>query len=200
MQLNQTIEPDFKKAEAFILDSLKNELSSDLHYHGVHHTIDVMDAAMKIAAFEKLPAANTAILRIAVAFHDAGFIYTYQGHEEKGCEMAREFLPAFGFNKNQIDLICSMIMATKIPQNAKTILEKIICDADLDYLGRDDVQDIAQTLYEELKLHSKVKDERSWDETQIHFLRNHHYHTAYSAKYRSGNKHAYLEALVKKWE
>ena len=49
--------------------------------------------------------------------------------------MAKEELPKFGLSEKDIELICGMIMATKIPQNPKTKLEKIIADADLEYLG-----------------------------------------------------------------
>src|SRR5215216_2080953 len=114
--------PDFKEAEAYISRRLKDELASTLSYHHFHHTADVMTAAMQIAEAEKIPDEEKNLLRIAVAFHDAGFIYTYQGHEEKGCEMATEVLPSFGFSTSQIETICRMIRATKIPQQPKNLL------------------------------------------------------------------------------
>ena len=40
-------------------------------------------------------------------------------------------------------------MATEIPQNPKTHLEMIMCDADLDYLGRYDFETISNNLYTE---------------------------------------------------
>ena len=39
----------------------------------------------------------------------------------------------------------------------------ILCDADLDYLGRDDFEPIAATLYEELKVRDMVEDIPAWD-------------------------------------
>jgi exopolyphosphatase/pppGpp-phosphohydrolase len=194
------ITPDFEVAETFMLQTLQQELSSSLTYHGYHHTLDVMQAAVAIAATEHLSAEETGLLRVAVAFHDAGFIHTYKNHEARSCELAKEFLPAFGFTKKQIDCICSMVMATKIPQLPKTKLEYIICDADLDYLGREDVIPIAETLYKELNIHIKPMDEKTWDEVQIAFLKSHHYHTAYATKHRQQNKIAYLNSLMEKWK
>ena len=117
------MEADYQKAEAFILDCLQKELSTDLTYHGYHHTLDVMDAAMHIAAQENLSAHEINLLRVAVAFHDSGFIYTHKNHEEKGCQLAKEYLPGFHFTAEQTAAICLMIMATKIPQHPKTKLE-----------------------------------------------------------------------------
>jgi uncharacterized protein len=188
---------DFNEAEDFILAKLKQELSPTLTYHGYHHTLDVLDAALKIAAVENISGEEKKLLRIAVLFHDAGFIYVYKNHEEKGCEMAREFLPGFGFDKKQIDIIAGMIMATKISRDPTTKLEEIISDADLDYLGRDDVFPIAETLFEELKIHAGLTDARQWNSFQVSFLSNHHYHTRYAIDLREPKKKIYLEQLQK---
>jgi class 3 adenylate cyclase len=191
------ISPEAQKAEEHILNRLKNELPVTLSYHGYHHTLDVMNAAMQLADAENLPEEDRKLLRIAVAFHDAGFIYLYKDHEEKGCEMATEILPSYGFSEEQIGIICDMIMATKIPQQPKTLAEKIIADADLDYLGREDVFPIAQTLFDELKIHADISEESRWNQIQITFLKDHHYHTQFAIKQRAPNKQQYLEKLLK---
>jgi uncharacterized protein len=188
---------DFQKAETYIIGRLRNELSSTLTYHGHHHTEDVIDAAMKIADAEKISEPDKKLLRVAAAFHDAGFIYTYQDHEERGCRMVEEILPSFGFSMAQIQLICGMIRATKIPQKPSGLLEEIIADADLDYLGRNDVFPIARSLFEELKIHANLRDEESWNKIQLNFLSSHHYHTATAKKWRAPGKEKYMERLRK---
>jgi uncharacterized protein len=188
---------DYKGAELFILQKLQNEVPANLHYHGYHHTLDVMQAAMEIAEEEKINKEEKKLLRIAVAFHDVGFIYVYKDHEEKGCDMAKEFLPGFGLSNDQINIICGMIMATKIPQQPKNLLEQIIADADLDYLGREDVHPIAETLFKELKIYAGITDEKIWNQVQINFLTGHTYHTNYSKNLRAPKKQQYLEELLK---
>lgn len=199
MQQRPIILPDYDKAVSFMLESLRTELPANLTYHGYHHTLDVMEAAERIAAEENLSAAEMRLLRTAVAFHDAGFIYTYKNHEERGCDLAEELLPGFNFSKADIAAVCAMIRATKTPQRPKNKLEEIICDADLDYLGRDDVHAVAHTLFEEVKVYSKKIDEKAWDEIQINFLKAHHYYTPFSIKHRAKKKQQYLEDLIKKW-
>lgn len=189
-------QPDYESAENYILSRLKKELTSSLVYHGYHHTLDVMQAAMQIADEEKVSDKERKLLRIAVAFHDAGFIYVYKDHEEKGCEMAIEILPGYGFSEQHIHIICGMIRATKIPQQPKNKLEQIIADADLDYLGREDVVPVAKSLFIELKLHANLNDEKLWNEIQVNFLKNHQYHTDYAQKIRAPKKQEYLDQLI----
>lgn len=192
--------PEFKEAEIFILSLLGEKLSPLLLYHNREHTLDVLQAAMKIAEAERISAAETELLRTAVLFHDAGFIYIYKNHEEKSCEMAQEYLPGFHFLPEQITMICEMIMATKVPQDPKTRLGQIIADADLDYLGREDVFSISQKLFDERRLCGLLPDTEKWLLFQIDFLRQHRYFTSYSREFREPNKKLYLQALLEKGE
>jgi uncharacterized protein len=184
-------------AENFITKLLKENLSPVLTYHGFHHTEDVLQAAMQIAATENISERDIYLLRMAALLHDSGFTHSYKNHEKKGCEIAREILPQFGFLPSGIDCICGMIMATKIPQKPVTQFEKIICDADLDYLGRNDFYTTGQTLYDEFKHFNIVQNEKEWNELQIYFLEHHQYHTDNSKKEREPEKQKHLSYLKK---
>ena len=129
----------YKIIRSNILSRLDSNLPKDLWYHGVHHTIDVEKEAERIAISEKITnQEDLLLLKIACLYHDSGFLFTYKEHEAAGCDLAKKELPSFGLDQKQIDTICGMIMATKIPQTPRTKLEEIICDADLDYFGRED--------------------------------------------------------------
>ncbi len=75
-------------------------------------------------------------------------------------------------------------MATKIPQSPKNHLEQILCDADLDYLGRDDYALNSNNLLQELELTKKLKA-KDWLQIQEKFLRAHSYFTPTSQKLRN---------------
>ena len=90
-------------------------------------------------------------------------------------------------------------MSTKIPQNPKTGLEEIICDSDLDYLGRDDYYPISKTLYDELRYLSKIKSERDWNQLQINFLEAHSYHTDFAIQNRQPEKEQRILELKKEF-
>ncbi|RAJ92103.1 HD domain-containing protein [Larkinella arboricola] len=184
------------QAEAFILARLERELAPTLYYHGIHHTRDVVEVALQLARAENITDAETlALLRTAALYHDCGFVTTYQGHEAEGCRYARETLPEFGYTTGQIEQICAMIMATQIPQNPQNLLERILCDADLDYLGRPDFDPIARTLFKELKARNLISDEPTWNRTQVNFLENHQYWTPTANALRRAAKQRQLDHL-----
>lgn len=188
---------DYTAAKAFILTKLSTELSPDLFYHGKHHTLDVLQVAEELALVEALTPEETVLLKTAALFHDAGFTVSYQNHEALGCDIVRTHLPSFGYSHTAIQRICGMIMATKIPQSPQNHLEEIICDADLDYLGRDDFQSIGDTLYEELKAKNILQDRPSWDRIQIKFLEAHRFFTVTNQQRRAPRKQLHLEGLKK---
>ena len=187
---------DIEKVEEYVFDKLEDSLSDTLFYHGVHHTIDVSKAVLQIAIAEGINDKETLqILQTAALYHDLGFISTYQGHEEEGCRLARVSLPNFDYTDAQIEKICGLVMATKIPQNPTNHLERIIADADLDYLGRDDFWPISDSLYKELKDREMVTDANSWNKLQISFLENHQYWTETSKQWRNPGKLKRIEEL-----
>lgn len=189
---------DYTAAKTFIFKKLEEELSAELSYHGKHHTEDVLKVTIDLCSHENISAYETKLVKTACLFHDAGFIISRNNHESHGCDLAKSYLPRFGYTNDEINRICSMIMATKIPQSPKNNLEEIICDADLDYLGRDDFFKIGDSLFEELKNQGIIRDENSWNELQIKFLESHSFFTSTNIKRRTAKKLAHLAELKMK--
>jgi uncharacterized protein len=183
---------NYEAIEAFITGKLNLNLSKNLHYHDLGHTNDVLHAAELIGADEKLSEQDFFLLKVAILYHDSGFMVAYKQHEEESCKQARADLPGFGLNAEEIEIICGMIMATKIPQKPKTQLEKIIADADLEYLGTDSFDKISDSLFEEAKIYLGVKTRKQWDEIQVKFISKHHYFTPFCIKNREPEKQKHL--------
>lgn len=171
-----------------IINRLRHELPADLRYHCLEHTLHVIDASKIIANAEGLEPDTVDLLITAAAYHDCGFLVTYQKHEEAGCVIAEEVLPQYGYSEEQIRTITKLIMATKVPQAPVTKAEKILCDADLDYLGGNNYEEIANGLFEELLLHGFAITEENWQQIQINFLEAHQYWTAYSQTNKAPKK------------
>lgn len=183
-------------AEDYMLNELRRGLSPTLYYHGLAHTLDVTQAADELATAEGITDREAlALLRTAALYHDAGFLHTYQGHEEAGVELARATLPGFGYRPAQIDEICALILATKYPQEPHSHLAQILCDADLDYLGRPDFVLISTSLFDELTARQLIADERAWFELQARFLAHHHFWTATALARRAAPKQARLHDI-----
>ena len=103
-----------------------------------------------------------------------------------------------GYSKKDIATVTELIMATKIPQSPNTFLAQIICDADLDYLGREDFKEIGSKLKEEWRNYELVPNiDEDFDMIQVGFLKNHFYHTDYASEHRGPVKEKHLEALQK---
>jgi hypothetical protein len=190
-------------AENFIVDKLRRGLSPTLYYHGLHHTLDVTAVTMELATAEGVTDAESiALLRTAALYHDAGFLDTYQGHEAQGCKLARATLPGFEYSPQQIDQICALVLATKYPQEPLDHLAQILCDADLDYLGRPDFEPISTSLFHELMARQLLAGERAWFELQASFLAGHHFWTPTAITRRAAPKQERLEhiqALLANW-
>jgi len=182
----------------FILGRLTNELAPHLHYHTVKHTLDVYNRAAYIAKEEAINVADTKRLLIAALYHDSGYLTQSDGHEAISCKIAAEVLPNYGYNAADIDTICRIIMATKLPQNPHSKTEEIICDADLDYLGRDDFFETGHGLYLEMLTAGKVSNEDDWNRLQIDFLQKHHYFTKTNLQERKAKKQENLTILLSK--
>lgn len=186
---------DYKGAITHILNRLEKELPEHLLYHGHHHTLDVMEATERIANHEGVDEEDLNVLLVAAAYHDSGFIYGPQEHEIAGCEIVRTTLPDFGFPTEVIERVCTMIMATKVPQSPTGTLSDILCDADLDYLGREDFLPIGENLFSELRHFGIVKDIKIWNRIQLGFLTEHFYHTSYGKKYRQPKKEEHMNEI-----
>jgi len=187
----------YLKLRKYIKKGLEEKLSDKLTYHGIHHTLDVLDVTNNYIRRNKIRGRDARLLRIGALLHDYGFTETYKDHEVKGCEIAQEIMPEFGFSQKDIDLVKGLIMATKVPQNPKTEYEKIICDADLDYLGRKDFDPISSSLFQELKNYNILSDELEWNKLQVKFLEGHSYHTAFARKNRQPIKEMRIDAIKK---
>ncbi len=183
------------QAGNYILNRMKKELKDELHYHNVTHVLDVLQAVEMIAKNENVSDAEMEILQVAVLFHDAGFIIGPENHERSSCEIASEFLPGIGFNNQEIAVICNLIMATRVPQSPRSHLEKIICDADLDYLGRDDFFTTGNNIFKEFQARNLVTNLRDWNELQVQFLTAHNYFTRTSIDLRSAKKEEHLRRI-----
>jgi len=189
---------DSSGARAFILEQLRSRLPAERTYHSLEHTLDVYASAISIAEQEGVTGDGLVLLKIAALYHDAGFLAHDTDHEEAGCRLVREVLPGFGFNARQIELICDMIMATRIPQSPRNKLARILCDADLDYLGRDDFERIGATLFQEMRTYGVLRTEREWNELQVRFIERHSYFTQTNKQLREPAKQAHL-AKVRAW-
>ena len=193
--------PDFEGAINYARERMEKELAPELQYHGLEHTFDlVLPAALSLAEQYDLTQEEKGLVGVAVAFHDIGWIDEEEEHEEVSVCIAREVLPGYGFTPEQIDQIASMIIATRTPQNPSSLMEKIIADADLDVLGRDDFWSRNQLLRNERSLNGQKMSDAEWYQNQLEFLESHDYYTDVAQQLRDKGKQTHIRELKKRLE
>lgn len=186
---------NYHAAKTYILSRLKEYLSEELTYHSLYHTLDVLQVTSELCQLENVTPYETLLLKTAALYHDSGFLISNKNHEQLGCGIVRHALVRFAYSLEEIEQICGMIMATKVPQNPQTKLEEILCDADLDYLGRDDFKRIGARLFEELKTYNVLETELAWNKMQVGFLNAHSFFTNTNKLRREPKKQIHLEEL-----
>jgi len=187
----------FTDIQEEILDKLERELPAFVFYHNVKHTVDVVTEVELIGWAEGCTDEEILLLKTAALFHDTGITVAFDNHEFHGAEYARKILPGYNYSSEQIDRICALIMATRLPPTPSNLLEEIICDSDLDYLGRSDFIPVSNTLFEELKAQNKMKDLNEWNKMQVKFISVHQYFTGTARSLREVNKQLQIDRIQK---
>ena len=178
----------YKKLKKEVLGILETKLPENLYYHGIHHTLGALDVCEIYISEEKINQEDADLLKVGVLMHDIGFTVTMEDHELRGVELAVKLMNKHNFDYDDIERVKELIMATEIPQNPKNHLEEIICDVDLDYLGRSDFYVISDQLFLELSIYSNIGSKQEWNKIQIKFLEDHKFHTDFAIKNRRPQK------------
>jgi predicted metal-dependent HD superfamily phosphohydrolase len=185
-----------EKVHDHVITYYKAHNNKNLLYHNLKHTQDVVAAAIQIANHYQLNDDDFFIVLAAVWFHDLGYPTDITSHEERGVELATEYLEKHRVSMENIKLINGCIRATKLPQSASTLLEEIVCDADLFHLGTDDFFRKDKLLLEEYNLlHHTDQSKSEWRLKTISFLESHSYYTEYCGVLLNSTKEKNLEEL-----
>ena len=159
----------FQELHDDVFEILNTQLPAGLNYHCPEHTAYVIEKAEHISRQENVGGRDLFLIKVAALLHDIGFIRQRQNHEEVGCEISREKLKKYHLEPQEIELVCGMIMATKIPQTPRNLLEKIVADADLEYLGTELFYPISQNLFREFKHYDPTLTIHRFDEIQANW-------------------------------
>lgn len=191
----QNTQKAFDVIRTHVCEKLKG-LDEHLTYHNIDHTLDVLRQSERIAREEGIrDEYKIYLLKVAAMYHDTGFLVTYANHEKASCEIFRNDASRFDFTPEEQVFITRLIMATKLPQTPMDIYERVICDADLDYLGRPDFFRIGDGLRREFLHYGIVSSDEEWDQLQMKFLAGHSYHTNSCKRSREAEKQAHITQL-----
>jgi predicted metal-dependent HD superfamily phosphohydrolase len=185
-------------AKSFVSHLFDANPDSRFLFHNISHTQSVVKATDKIAQHYQLDSEDKLALTLAAWFHDTGFSKgSAENHETESQRIVTAFLTERNIEKNIIDKVTRCIQATQFPTSPDTIIEKILCDADLYHLGTADFEKETKLLRQELNNTSaKPISKSEWRKINISFLRNNNYFTDYCKTKLEPVKQRHLKELL----
>ena len=188
------------EVKLYVIALFKSKADQALPYHNIFHTESVVSHAGQIANHYQLGEKDHFLVMAAAWFHDTGYLSGGQDdHEQRGADNAAAFLEENGVDASTIQTIRQCIIATRMPQSPITLVEKIVCDADLYHFGTDDFRTRNKLMKKEAesRLGKKI-GKAAWRRDTIAFLESHRFHTDYCRDLLQEKKKQNLKELKKK--
>jgi len=195
--------PRLKIVDQYIRELFRDELPNGIKYHDADHTLNptkgVVAIANKIAIAENISKHDRELLITAAYFHDTGYIREYDKNEPIAARMAGRILKLIGYKPNEIEKIQNMILSTDLAVEPKTHLEKILCDADLDHLGRPDFLELDAKLREGRRNRGvDVSDDEKWYRGTLDLMKNHKFYAESQKISKEKEKQKNIQMLIDK--
>jgi predicted metal-dependent HD superfamily phosphohydrolase len=192
-----------KIVDQYLRELFRDELPNGIKYHDADHTLHptkgVVAIANDIAIAENISENDRELLITAAYFHDTGYIREYDRNEPIAARMAGRILKLIGYKPNEIEKIQNMILSTDLAVEPKTHLEKILCDADLDHLGRPDFLEFDSKLREGRRNRGvDVSDDEKWYNGTLNLIINHKFYTEFQRKLREEQRQKNIQTLINK--
>ncbi|HKZ38649.1 MAG TPA: Pycsar system effector family protein, partial [Chryseolinea sp.] len=187
-----------RKSKALAEEVFKTRAFEKHVFHNYQHTNDVVNAVNIIGRHTNLTADDLESALVAAWLHDLGYEQGSKNHEQTSVEKARELMESLGAPEKKIAVVSEAIMATRMPQSPKTLVSRVLCDADLYHLSTEQCQEKSNMLREEWKLlGAEEMTNEEWIRTNIKFMEDHHYHTPYGQNVLEEGKRKNIKRLKK---
>jgi predicted metal-dependent HD superfamily phosphohydrolase len=186
---------------SFAGDVFKDPALEKYSFHNLRHTEDVVAAVSDIGTRSGLSAEEMELTVVAAWLHDLGYKYGAENHEETSARLAEEFLERQGVPTKKIKIISSAIQSTRLPQQPRNQIERVLCDADLYHLSNKSFEEKSKLLREEWKVTGfREMTDQEWIKHNIDFMEEHRYHTPYGQTLLADGKKKNIKQLKKDLE
>lgn len=190
--------PLLQEVENYVVEFFATNFSKDYVFHDLEHTRQVVQAAMEIGQGYQLAEKDMTTLLLAAWFHDLGYSQGPANHEDRSIQYAVAFLEKKDFPAEDLQRVRGCIESTRVPQQPKTLLEQILCDADLSHLGQETYWERTGKVRQEMVfVQGTVMDDREWVDFEINFLQQHRFHTLVAAQLYDEEKQRHIRQLFK---
>ena len=136
--------------EEKVFEDILTDLPRSLHFHRLEYARKIYNQSFLLCRAEEIEQEERLLVRTAALLLFTGLTQAFANFENRSSVIAREILPGFKYSESQVDQICNLILATKQPFNPHNLLEKILIDAKMEYIGRPDYSTQIKLLFQEL--------------------------------------------------
>ncbi len=177
-------------------EEINNHQNDQIFFHNLKHTLNVLNAVTEISEnTSEVSDKERELLQVAAIFHDIYACRSKNEHEVDSAEYARSFLETKDVDNEDISTIERLILATKLTNEPKDLLEKIIKDADISHLGCKNYITVPFiNLFKEVNCFTK-KTPKEWVDDCIYFFKEFEYLTDYAKRNYEPTKKKNFEKL-----
>lgn len=185
-----------ERARLYVRRWFARRIPKAMCFHDLEHTLTVTRTAKAIGQGMSLKGDDLILLEIAALFHDSGYALAYTGHEEHSAELATRFLVRNKVRPVDIARVSAAILATRLNATPRTLLQKVLRDADSAKAGQVDFIKKSELLRTELErtLGRKISAQ-DWLAQNLAYLERHTFHTRYARDRYGKQKSLNLAAL-----
>ena len=159
------------------IKKMEEELPAILLFHNLKYCIDLLTQCEILFNSEKLSDENRLLVRTAALFECMSYSKGYTERNDYIYQLSRELLPKYHYSDKQIEKIRKLINTNFIPPEAGTLPEKILSDARLAFLGKKNLSDSLNKLYEEKRLFGQAPSRIEFLDNIIQFLHSFKFYT-----------------------
>jgi len=133
-----------------VFETILINLPDQLHFHKLEYARKVYSQAFLLCRAEEVEQEDRLLIRTAALMLYTGLTQAYANYENRSSVIARDILSEFDYSESQIDKICNLILATKLPFQPNNKMEKILIDTKMEYIGRPEYPEQIKLLHQEM--------------------------------------------------
>ncbi len=163
--------------ETYIFNKFESELPNNLYFHSLKYIRHIYSHASLLARAECINPEDELLFKTASLLIFIGLTKEYQNYINKSASIAANLLPEYKYTQKQIDIICNLILYSKLQHKPQDYLEKLIYDLKTEYYGRADFIDLYKLYYQEFNENLSLITIQKWKEKYILKLEKHEYYS-----------------------
>ncbi len=171
-----------KDIEEVFLKRMEEELPAALYFHNYKYCVDLLTQSELLFGSEKMSEEDRLLVKTAALLDCMSYLKGYTKRSVYTNQLTRELLPKYHYRDKQIEEIARLISMPLLPPLAKSLPEKVLSDARLSFLGKNNFADSVNSMYKEMKLFGQISSKTELIQNLSGFLKSFQFYTLTAQK------------------